>query len=109
MSEGAAADAPRGLEGEIAAATAVGSVEDGHLQYRGYSIDELAPHASYEEVAHLLLNGDLPTASELAAFKAELVEHRALSPFLLGILEKMSVRGGAMDVLRTIVSAAALR
>ena len=107
MSEGTLVVAPRGLEGVVAAATAVGSVADGNLQYRGYSIDELAPHASYEEVAHLLLNGALPTASALASFKAELARHRALSPFLLGVVENMSVRGTAMDVLRTVVSALA--
>ena len=107
MSEGAPVVAPRGLEGVVAAATAVGSVADGNLQYRGYSIDELAPHATYEEVAHLLLKGALPNVAALAAFKAELAEHRALSPFLLGILENMSQRGTAMDVLRTVVSASA--
>ena len=107
MTVASAAVAPRGLEGVVAAATAIGSVEDGKLQYRGYSIDELAPHCTYEEVAHLLLNGELPTASELAAFNASLVKSRGLSPFLHGILEKMSPAGTAMDVLRTVVSASA--
>lgn len=107
MSEGTATVAPRGLEGVVAAATAVGSVEDGKLQYRGYSIDELAPNASYEEVAHLLLSGDLPNPKQLAEFNAQMVKERALSPFLLEMLEEMSRSGTAMDVLRTVVSASA--
>lgn len=107
MSKATPVIAPRGLEGVVAAATAVGAVADGNLQYRGYSIDQLAPHASYEEVAHLLLMGALPNAAALTAFKTELAGHRALSPFLLGILENMSPRGTAMDVLRTVVSASA--
>ena len=99
--------APRGLEGVVAAATAICSVSDNFLQYRGYRIEELAGKAEYEEVAFLLLNGDLPNKDELRDFKAELSKHRALSPFLRQILQEMSENGTAMDVLRTVVSASA--
>lgn len=82
-------------------------VEDNNLVYRGYPIDELATKAEYEEVAYLLLNGDLPNKEQLRDFKAELAKHRALSPFLRQILQEMSENGTAMDVLRTVVSAGA--
>src|SRR5438046_6512705 len=99
--------APRGLEVVVAAATAICSVSDNFLQYRGYRIEELAGKAEYEEVAFLLLNGDLPNRTELRDFKAELTKHRTLSPFLRGILQEMSETGTGMDVLRTVVSASA--
>lgn len=102
------AAAPRGLEGVVATTTAISSVSDNFLQYRGYMIDELALKAEYEEVAYLLLNGDLPNKKELTTFKAELTKHRALSPFLRNILSEMSESGTPMDVLRTVVSASAL-
>ncbi len=98
---------PRGLEGVVATTTAICKVEDNSLVYRGYPIDELATKAEYEEVAYLLLNGDLPGREELRDFKAELTKHRALSPFLRQILQESSESGTAMDVLRTVVSAAA--
>src|SRR5437588_12874612 len=95
--------APKGLEGVVAAATAICSVSDNFLQYRGYRIEELAGKAEYEEVAYLLLNGDLPNRTELRDFKAELTKHRTLSPFLRGILQELSEHGTRMDVLRTVV------
>lgn len=96
---------PRGLEGVVATTTAISKVEDGNLVYRGYAIEELATQAEYEEVAYLLLSGDLPNASQLAEFKEALTGNRELSPFLDGIVREMSAGGTAMDVLRTAVSA----
>jgi citrate synthase len=55
-----------------------------------------------------LLNGDLPTKEQLQGFRAELVKHRTLSPFLRQILQEMSESGTAMDVLRTVASASAV-
>jgi citrate synthase len=92
----------------VATTTAICKVEDNSLVYRGYSIDELAMKAEYEEVAYLLLNGELPTKDQLRDFKAELVKHRTLSPFLRKVLQEMSESGTAMDVLRTIASASAV-
>ncbi len=100
--------ATRGLEGVVATSTAICKVEDRNLVYRGYPIDELVPKAEYEEVAYLLLNGDLPTKDQLRDFKAELIKHRTLSPFLRNILQEMSESGTAMDVLRTVASASAV-
>ncbi len=100
--------APRGLEGVVATTTAISSVSDNFLQYRGYRIEELVGKAAYEEVAYLLLNGDLPNKTELRDFKAELTKHRSLSPFLREILRQMSESGTPMDVLRTVISASAV-
>ncbi len=108
MSQERTAAAPRGLEGVVATTTAISEVKDGHLQYRGYRIEELAGKAEYEEVAYLLLNGALPNKDQLREFKAELIKHRTLSPFLRQILAEMSESGTPMDVLRTVVSASAL-
>ena len=103
----AKASGTKGLEGVVATSTAICKVEDNSLIYRGYPIEELATKAEYEEVAYLLLNGDLPAREQLRDFKAELAKHRPLSPFLRQILQEMSENGTAMDVLRTVVSAAA--
>jgi 2-methylcitrate synthase len=100
--------APRGLEGVVATTTAISSVSDNFLQYRGYRIEELVGRAEYEEVAYLLLNGDLPNKDELRDFKAELTKHRALSPFMREILQQISESGTPMDVLRTVISASAV-
>jgi len=100
--------APRGLEGVVATTTAISSVSDNFLQYRGYRIEELVGKAEYEEVAYLLLNGDLPNKDDLRDFKAELTKHRTLSPFLREILRQMSESGTPMDVLRTVISASAV-
>jgi len=97
-----------GLEGVVATQTAIGKVEDGSLVYRGYSIDELATRAEYEEVAYLLLNGDLPDREQLRDFREELVKNRQLSPTLRGMLEEQSEHGTPMDVLRTVASASSL-
>ena len=107
MAEAKPQAATKGLEGIVATTTAVSLVEDNRLIYRGYSIDDLVTHAEYEEVAYLLLNGDLPDRTELRDFKAELAKHRALSSFLRDLLAEMSEHASAMDVLRTAVSAAA--
>ncbi len=103
----AKASGTKGLEGVVATATAICKVEDNSLIYRGYPIEELATKAEYEEVAYLLLNGDLPSKEQLRDFKADLAKHRPLSPFLRQILQEMSENGTAMDVLRTVVSASA--
>ena len=95
-----------GLEGVVAVKTDISLVEDKRLTYRGYSIDDiLKGKAEYEEVAYLLLNGELPNKLELRDFKAELTKHRALSPLLRDLLKETSENASPMDVLRTVVSA----
>ena len=98
-----------GLEGISAGRTEICSVEQGKLIYRGFEIHDLAEHATFEEVAHLLLVGHKASEAELASFNAELAEYRALAPEVVDYLRAagpMLDRGSAvpMDVLRTAVS-----
>ena len=76
----------------------------GELLYRGYSIHDLAEHSSFEETAYLLLHGELPAATELAAFDAGLKADRQLPAAIYDIID--AVRDAhPMEVLRTAVSA----
>ena len=97
-----------GLEGVIAAETAIANIEgkegSGGLEYRGYRIEDLAGTVSYEESAYLLLHGDLPTASQLKEFKTRLVQSRTLPPPILPLLQSLPPHTNTMDVLRTAVS-----
>jgi 2-methylcitrate synthase len=74
------------------------------LHYRGYDIVDLAAHCEFEEVAHLLVQGRLPNAQELAAYKQRLVSLRWLPPEVKQALELLPARAHPMDVLRTGVS-----
>src|SRR5512141_823657 len=96
-----------GLEGVIAGQTAISTVgkEGVGLTYRGYSIDDLAENASFEEVAHLLIRGKLPNASELESYRKNLVSMRGMPEKLKGILEAVPGSAHTMDVLRTGSSA----
>ena len=95
----------KGLEGVVVSETRIGDVDGTRCQliYRGYSIDELAGKASYEEVAYLLLNGRLPTASELKAWNEELAARRPLDPETLRVMQQLPF-GEPMAYLRTVVS-----
>jgi 2-methylcitrate synthase len=94
------------LSGTPAGNTALCTV--GHsgndLHYRGYDIKDLASNCEYEEVAYLLIHGKLPTAAELAAYKARLKSLRSLPAALKSALELLPPTTHAMDVLRTGVS-----
>ncbi|MEL0065514.1 MAG: citrate/2-methylcitrate synthase [Gammaproteobacteria bacterium] len=78
----------------------------GELRYYGYSIHELAEHASFEETAYLLLHGELPTAGKLKAFDDQLKEARTIPAEVVDIIRMIS-EAHPMDVLRTAVSALA--
>jgi len=92
-----------GLEGVIAGETSISTITGG-LRYRGYPVTELAEKASFEEVAYLLLQGELPTASQLKAFQKRLAEARKIPDSLRGLLKVLPPKASAMDVLRTGVS-----
>lgn len=98
----------RGLKGVYFERSGVSDIDGaaGMLQYRGYSIHDLATHATFEEVCHLLMKGELPTASELAAFDGALRAARAVPDAVLDIIRTCK-DGHPMDVLRTAVSALA--
>ncbi|EHY9870390.1 2-methylcitrate synthase [Vibrio vulnificus] len=92
-----------GLRGQSAGSTAlctVGKTGTG-LTYRGYDITDLANHAQFEEVAHLLLRGHLPTQQELDAYKTRLIGLRGLPAELKQALELIPASAHPMDVMRT--------
>ena len=78
----------------------------GELRYYGYSIHDLAEHSSFEETAYLLLHGELPSASQLAAFDRQFKDERRLPDQVPDII-RMVRDAHPMDVLRTAVSALA--
>jgi len=71
------------------------------LHYRGYDILDLAANCEFEEVAHLIVHGKLPTAVELAAYKTKLRSLRGLPAAVRGVLEALPAASHPMDVLRT--------
>jgi citrate synthase len=73
--------------------------------YRGYDISELAEHASYEEVAYLLLQGELPSGDELEAFTERVAAARDLPPAVQTIVDGNAMDASPMETLRTAVSA----
>ena len=75
------------------------------LHYRGYDIIDLAEHCEFEEVAHLLIHGKLPTRDELAAYKTKLKALRGLPANVRTVLEALPAASHPMDVMRTGVSA----
>lgn len=75
------------------------------LQYRGYDILDLAQTCEFEEIAHLLVHGRLPTAAELSIYKAKLQSLRNLPVNVKLTLERLPANTHPMDVLRTGVSA----
>ncbi|MEF2507336.1 2-methylcitrate synthase [Vibrio mimicus] len=92
-----------GLRGQSAGSTAlctVGKTGTG-LTYRGYDITDLAHHAQFEEVAHLLLVGHLPTQAELDQYKTRLIGLRGLPEKLKQVLELIPAEAHPMDVMRT--------
>ncbi len=96
---------PAGLAGVVVGASAISTVGAGlGLHYRGYSIDDLAEYASFEEVAYLLLYGQLPTASELATYVNKLIKLRVLPDELKTVLKLIPATTHPMDVLRTACS-----
>jgi citrate synthase len=93
-----------GLEGVVAGETAICTVEGG-LSYRGYPVGELAEHCSFDETAHLLLHGELPTAAQLQDFQTRVAAARRLPPPLQDLLAALPKWTTPLDALRTAVSA----
>jgi 2-methylcitrate synthase len=91
------------LSGTAAGNTALCTVgrSGNDLHYRGYDIKDLATRAGFEEVAHLLVHGALPTASQLAAYRTKLSRLRGLPALVLEALELIPASAHPMDVLRT--------
>ncbi|MCD0452983.1 bifunctional 2-methylcitrate synthase/citrate synthase [Actinocorallia sp. API 0066] len=96
----------KGLAGVVADTTAVSMVnpETNSLTYRGYPVQDLAASCSFEEVAYLLWNGELPDAAQLGAFQAAERALRPLSRSTLDVLGRIPESCHPMDVLRTAAS-----
>lgn len=97
-----------GLEGVVAAETAVSEVDgaNGRLIYRGgYLIEDLVPIVGYEEIVYLLLNGELPDERQLATLRETMAADRKLRDSARKTLMAMDPSTDPMDVLRTVISA----
>ena len=110
MSETAAAPKAKksvALSGVPAGNTALCTVgrSGNDLHYRGYDILDFAGEAEFEEIAHLLVHEKLPTAAELAAYKAKLKGLRGLPAAVRSALEAVPASAHPMDVMRTGASA----
>lgn len=92
-----------GLRGQVAGKTALSTVgkEGSGLTYRGYDVKDLAETCVFEEVAHLILKGALPTQAELDAYRTTLKSLRGLPQALKDVLERIPAEAHPMDVLRT--------
>ena len=100
----------KGLEGIIVAESRLSKIDGqaGRLTYAGYDIFDLAEHASFEEVVHLLWYQRLPNAAELAELKHNLNQRMTLPPELLAHMKTYPTSAHAMAVLRSAVSASGL-
>ncbi len=93
-----------GLAGVVAGQTAVCEVTQTSLRYRGYEIADLAKHCRFEETAHLLLHGELPTRTELESFRGRVIEAMRVPADVDRWLQTVPAAVPPMDVLRSAVS-----
>ena len=96
----------KGLEGVIAAESGICKIDGakGKLYYRGYSIEDLAAHCSYEEVTYLLLYGHLPTSAQLKELTQKMRSSRALSQPILDMVRAFPPKAHPMELLQSAVS-----
>ena len=103
-------DIKKGLLGIVVDETTVSQVmpDINSLTYRGYAVQDLCEKCSFEEVAYLVLNGELPNKKQLTSFVKEERQDRKLSKEILSDIRKMPKKAHPMDVARTAVSLMAL-
>jgi citrate synthase len=94
----------KGLEGVVACTTSISFIVGNTLNYRGYTIEDLAKNSTFEEVVYLLWNNRLPNKTELESFSAELNKNMSLDPALLSVLKTLPTNVHPMAWLRTAVS-----
>jgi 2-methylcitrate synthase len=96
----------KGLEGAVVDVTKVSKVDpdSNSLVYRGYPVQDLAENCSFEEVAHLMLKGELPTTSELKEFSQLERSYRGISATCMEVIKKLPKKCHPMDSIRTGVS-----
>jgi len=95
-----------GLEGVPATKSNISDIdgERGILSYRGYSIEQLAAHSTFEETTLLLLDGMLPTAAELSDFDSELRRNRIVQYHVRELMKTLPSSGHPMEMLQTAVA-----
>ena len=99
-------DIKKGLLGIVVDETTISQVmpDINSLTYRGYAVQDLCENCSFEEVAYLILNKELPNKTKLKKFKKELEENRNITINLREIVKHMPKKSHPMDVARTVVS-----
>lgn len=95
-----------GLEGVPATKSNISDIdgERGILSYRGYSIEQLAEHSTFEETTLLLLDGVLPTSAELSVFDGELRRNRVVQYHVRELMKTLPASGHPMEMLQTAVA-----
>ena len=96
----------KGLEGAVIDTTSVSKVmpEINSLVYKGYPVQDLAEHCTFEEVAYLLWNDDLPNQAQLDEFNKREKALRGITPELQAVIQKLPKTTHPMDAIRTAVS-----
>src|SRR5438477_10971565 len=96
----------KGLDGLVVDTTSISQVtsETSWLIYRGYPVQQLADQCSFEEVAYLLWNGELPSRAQLADFEKRERTHRPIDPRVIKTIELFPKDAHPMDMLRTAIS-----
>ncbi len=96
----------KGLEGVVAGESAICKIdgEKGRLSYRGYSIEDLAAHSSFEEVVYLLLYGKLPTKYVFDEFSQRMRASRALHPKVVQMIRNFPEGGKPMELLQSVMA-----
>jgi len=99
-------DIKKGLLGIVVDETTISQVmpDINSLTYRGYAVQDLCENCTFEEVAYLILNKELPNKTQLKKFKKELEENRNITVNLKEIVKHMPKKAHPMDVARTVVS-----
>ncbi|MFE4460627.1 bifunctional 2-methylcitrate synthase/citrate synthase [Nocardia tengchongensis] len=106
MTETAIRTIYKGLAGVVVDTTAISKVvpETNSLTYRGYAVQDLAAHCSFEQVAYLLWHGELPGDAQLAQFLQQERAARRVDRSLLSLVAKLPENCHPMDVVRTAIS-----
>lgn len=101
----------KGLEGVVAAETAISDIDGqkGVLYYVGYDIHDLAPNATFEEITYLLHNLELPTETQVEELRSQLAKEREPNGFVRELLPALSNNCAPMSMLRTAVSASSAK
>lgn len=102
----AEADYAKGLEGVIAAESEICQIDgaEGKLYYRGYSIEDLAEHSSFDETTYLLLNERLPSRQELEDFRRRMRQSRQLPPAVRAMVRDFPALGSPMELLQSVIA-----